>query len=66
MIYLEKMKEENTKFKCNRYISNTKDDRDENKDKGIAWNFTNAHTNDIIKQNEAEFLYMYIIDLYKF
>ena len=25
-----------------------------------------AHTNDIMKQNEAEFLCMYIIDLYKF
>ena len=25
-----------------------------------------AHTNDIMKQNDAEFLCMYIIDLYKF
>ena len=25
-----------------------------------------AHTNDIMKQNEAEFLCLYIIDLYKF
>ena len=25
-----------------------------------------AHTNDIMKENEAEFLCVYIIDLYKF